>query len=1075
MNTLSSPFIRRVALAGGLALLAVALALVVLWPGQTLAQSAEPEPAAPPPSAPAAIQVNAPATTPEPATAKSEAGAPRGSSDVQALRFRPQLQLVRGQSLPHPQSGDKPATEGQTSLERPLALEPIGPQEAYVPPDYHALLEPLSWGEEAYEGFEGAFPSAGWTLYDFSADDYQRTWGDTNYRSQVGSWSAWPAAYGSDAVSPSGGYPNNLASWMTYGPMDFSSMADVFVGFGLWYETELAFDWVYFCASIDDYLYNCVYWSGYSGGWTDQAWWLTSYAGYPEVWVAWIFESDYSIVDDGPFVDEVSIWGYDLSATPTPTVTPDPSGQLIENGSFETGDLSYWTDISSSSLGELPSFRPNSDVSRPPMNPADDDVGIASVGVTDQTYVDGAYSAYLWQPDGSGNDWLYQTFYVPDDVTDFVVNYWFAITTDEPDVGRDFFCASLRPASDLDVIQVDLGCLDSIDASGYWQQVLYTLTTSEVAQIEGQTTALVFEMYNTGAAETWSAGWVDYVRAYAFGGSGGEPIDPNEPNDDLASATTLTCGSTISGTIGDAMGGYDEDWFRINNVPTGRLDVDIDADTQVPPSVLDSVVHLWNGSGQWLAWNDDDGSSFDSYLAYTNTVSNATFYVSVKSYSGYGSPDSFYDLTVQCGDMGSGPPPGGSENPPPADTWTVMLYLNAEDPDFEQLLTQYRTDIESFIGSKSSFLRVAILYDGPPSGSGSSGTTRYLVQPNGSYSNGVNRWNLGELNMGHPDTLANFVNWAMDQYPAENYYLAIDDHGDGAYGISFDDTPDHDQLTPPELYSALKNATRDGSRKIDILDYEACLMGLAENAYDVRQWVDYVVFSEQISWGINTYPNYFYDLAASDTPLAVGQRIMGRYHAEALAANGGRGYPHTISLIDTSKMVNVRNAVSNLGNALVATGNKNAVNDARDNSQAFAADYDATHPLRAEYIDLWDLADNVKGLAATQASSVKWAVNAAVVRELHASGGASGYVWDHSGAHGLAIYYPPARSSSAFNSYVAPSLYRMSNDGTWDEFLDWVVPSSTRRGMTSARSQDKLSGGSDTYADTQIYLPLVLK
>jgi hypothetical protein len=402
-----------------------------------------------------------------------------------------------------------------------------------------------------------------------------------------------------------------------------------------------------------------------------------------------------------------------------------------------------------------------------------------------------------------------------------------------------------------------------------------------------------------------------------------------------------------------------------------------------------------------------------------------------------------------------------------------MLYLNAEDSDFAPILTGYRTDIEDFIGSKNEFLTVTILYDGP----GATGTTRYLVQP-ADYTVGMNKWDLVELNMGDPDTLESFVTWAMDEYPAENYYLAVDDHGDGVYGISLDRTSDNDQLTPPELYSALKSATHNGARKIDIFDYEACLMGLAENAYDLREWVDYVVFSEQISWGIDTYPVYFEDLAAADTPLDVGQRIVDRYYAEALAVNDGRGYPHTISLIDTSKMEAVRDAVNSFGDVISATdtqAQKDKINAARDDSQAFAADMDATNSWRAEYIDLWDLADNAKGLVPSQAAAVKSAVNAAVVHERHASGGASGYEWDHSGAHGLSIYYPPTTSSSAFDSYVAPSIYQMSRDGTWDEFLEWAVPGGTRRGMSASRSEIKLSDRGDAYVFKYVYVPAVLK
>jgi len=400
-----------------------------------------------------------------------------------------------------------------------------------------------------------------------------------------------------------------------------------------------------------------------------------------------------------------------------------------------------------------------------------------------------------------------------------------------------------------------------------------------------------------------------------------------------------------------------------------------------------------------------------------------------------------------------------------------MLYLNAEDPSFESILTQYREDIEAFIGSKGTFLDVVILYDGPGDGD----TTRYLVQPDGAYSPNQNSWNLGELNMGHRDTLASFVEWVMERYPAENYYLSIDDHGDGVYGISVDSTSNNDLLTPDEVYAALKIATLNGdpNLRIGILDYEACLMGLTENAYDLREWVDYVVFSEQISWGINTYPLYFHDLAADDTPLQVGRRIVDRYYAEALATNNGRGYPHTISLIDTSQIGTVSTAVSDLGNALLSTSTITDVRNARSRSQAFAADIDATNPRRAEYIDLWDLADEVMDLAAPQAAAVKAAVDTAVVHERHASGGASGYIWDHSGAHGLAIYYPPTKSSSAFAGYAG--LYQMCQDGTWDEFLDWAVPSGDRRGMSANRAEIKLTDSEDAFAFKYIYLPAVLR
>jgi hypothetical protein len=1312
-------------------LTAVTCATVLLLPKSTLAQAGEPGraepdllPTAAPPTAPPPLQPGFPAATPEPGAVKPSSGTQVDKSDLEVVQFRPDTALRLGESLPMIAAEKHASVAGPDQLQRPPG-EVSGPQEPYQAPDIAGLLGPMGWTALAYEGFEATFPAGLWSVYDFSDDGLDLTWDADDYWPQWDSWSAWPASGGADGLDPEFYYyPNDLNSWMVYGPLDLSNMTDVFVSFGLWYQTELDYDQVFFGASTDGNTFYGDFWSGDSGGWTDQAYYLTSYAGYSQVWLAWTFQSDFSNVDDGPFVDEIWVLGDDPSVTPTPTPTPNPSGELIQNGSFETGALTNWqtdafsvssnpiqnsdfelgpgfgwteysthgwdliinesgplsfpgsvtphsgswavwlggeddeisyieqsvpvpssdpvlvfwywiasgdacgydfggvmvdtavidafhlcadantggwvmrmvdlsayagqtvqlqiraetdstinsnlfvddvalassatvsgrqtratrptasvqgmsasgsgdpteqkgqsqrswnarsqdseaieapvlrsfseraesemtTAVSEPSLGlggsehlldSAPSAATPGDLAQESTDPRLQDASeaealldVADVGVSDLTYVEGQYSAYLWRSGGFGIDYLYQTISVPSDVTDVVLNFWFAVTTLETYAGYDWFCAGMVNPANHGETWVDLGCVDATDASGYWQEVIYTLDSTEVAAIAGRSVDLVFEQwsdvdfYGDGAAGSGGTrSWVDYVRAYATGSGAGGFVDPNEPNDDISEATLVGCGDTITGTIGDALGGYDIDVFMLSNVPTGRIDVDIDADTKLPSSALDSVVGLWDSSPSLVAWNDDDGVSYDSYVTYTNPTDNATYYISVQSYSGYGSPDSFYDLTVQCAGSGTGPPAPGPEPDAPDDTWTVMLYLNAEDLNFESILTQYRTDIEAFIGGKTDFLTVTILYDGPANGAGYSGTMRYMVQPNGSYTPGTNRWDMGELNMGHPDTLANFVSWSMDQYPADHYYLAVDDHGDGAYGISTDATSNNDQLTPPDLYAALKNATHDGNRKIDIFDYEACLMGLAENAYDLRDWVDYVVFFQQISWGIDTYPVYFVDLASTDTPLDVGRRIVDRYYAQASAD----GYPHTISLIDTGGMVGVRDAATSFGDTIRATDTleqRNAVTSARDNSQAFAADIDATNPIRAEYIDLWDLADNASALAPTQAAAVKSAVDAAVVHERHVSGGVSGYIWDHSDVHGLSIYYPTTKSSGAFSEY--PTGYRMSVDGGWDEFLAWALPTGIGRGMSSHRAEIRLTGG-DTFVFRYVYLPAVLR
>jgi hypothetical protein len=199
--------------------------------------------------------------------------------------------------------------------------------------------------------------------------------------------------------------------------------------------------------------------------------------------------------------------------------------------------------------------------------------------------------------------------------------------------------------------------------------VVYTLTPSDVSLLAVQpSVAILFEMYNGDSMPSpyndSTSAYVDYVRVYATGGSGGAALDPNEPNDTASNPTPLVCSTPITGTIGDALGGSDVDWFQITGAPSGVLNIDLDAQTKVPPSTLDSVVRLWDVTGtQLLAFNDDDGVTYDSFISYTVPAGNPTYLVSVESYTGYGGPTAYYDLKAVCSSTGGDPGGGAGERP----------------------------------------------------------------------------------------------------------------------------------------------------------------------------------------------------------------------------------------------------------------------------------------------------------------------------------------------------------------------------------------------------------------------------
>jgi hypothetical protein len=107
-----------------------------------------------------------------------------------------------------------------------------------------SVAAPDGWTTIMSENFEGGFPGPGWTVFDTDgANNGEYYWDDNSYRPFLGSWSAWPANGGANAIAPPANYPNNMDSWMVYGPFDLSDAVDARLTFFYWLSTEVDYDW----------------------------------------------------------------------------------------------------------------------------------------------------------------------------------------------------------------------------------------------------------------------------------------------------------------------------------------------------------------------------------------------------------------------------------------------------------------------------------------------------------------------------------------------------------------------------------------------------------------------------------------------------------------------------------------------------------------------------------------------------------------------------------------------------------------------------------------------------------------
>lgn len=174
-----------------------------------------------------------------------------------------------------------------------------------------------TWKLLMSEDFEGEFPAAGWTVYDWYSPDGEQYWGKDDFNPHTGGWSAWCAAGGEDGLDPEyNSYPDNAISLTTYGPFSLLVYSDAVLTFSLWLESEPVSDYFAVLASTDDILYAGILESGSSGGWeywnVDLADWPTlgNLIGRPQVWIAFLFLSNDSVTAQGAFVDDVELWAH---------------------------------------------------------------------------------------------------------------------------------------------------------------------------------------------------------------------------------------------------------------------------------------------------------------------------------------------------------------------------------------------------------------------------------------------------------------------------------------------------------------------------------------------------------------------------------------------------------------------------------------------------------------------------------------------------------------------------------------------------------------------------------------------
>jgi hypothetical protein len=376
--------------------------------------------------------------------------------------------------------------------------------------------------------------------------------------------------------------------------------------------------------------------------------------------------------------------------------------------------------------------------------------------------------------------------------------------------------------------------------------------------------------------------------------------------------------------------------------------------------------------------------------------------------------------------------------------WTVMVYLAAGN-DLETVGIQDINEME-MVGSTRE-VNIVVQMDRIPFsaldklGMGSyddssnnnwTGTRRYYITQDMDpiIINSKLIQDLGEQNMGDPETLKDFAQWAIQKYPAERYMLVLWNHGGGfrsvetSRDICWDYNYDlNNSITMPQLEEAMAFINDLLGKKLEIIGMDACYMAMVEVAYQIKDYASIMIASQASIPG----DGWQYDCILED--LIVYPEQTTKYFATEIINCYSDQYDGstrnvTLSAIDLNGIDSLAGDISIMAQEIMNDHStpKNNYRDARNETQNYTG-------LGFEYIDLkhyvsllGDYTHNSKVLNAAYNINQSLQSSNIIISNTYFGNSVQN-------SYGLSIYFP---------YYVYDSYYNYTNfsqDILWDEML----------------------------------------
>lgn len=371
----------------------------------------------------------------------------------------------------------------------------------------------------------------------------------------------------------------------------------------------------------------------------------------------------------------------------------------------------------------------------------------------------------------------------------------------------------------------------------------------------------------------------------------------------------------------------------------------------------------------------------------------------------------------------------------PRADWTFMVFMNAKNNLEEAALGNFlqMAEVESSarVNVLVQFGRPKLHYSdgyGPWAGSRIFRITRNM-DPSAAPVR-----DLQDVDMGSGKAVAEFVAWCRQRYPAKHYALVVWDHGEGwrfqyaktfaarlqgARGLDLARGPaaplarlgfksvSHDEETGNVIYNrdladSLKVVL--GKEKLDVISFDACLMGMIETAFAMREIADFMVASEELEPGAGW--NYSRVLGRLVPSPGIDGRELSQRIVDAYSEEYGDVRLTALSAVSLAEAEATADAISRLGEAAEKALNekRGALESARGRCRPYGAAVQLTNSVDIACVVDGMLAGKELNALHAGARQVRNALGKMVVRNYISKRMAK----EGPGGTGLAIYFPPS-------------------------------------------------------------------